>query len=68
LANLVRGCRAVAGPRHVAKITIYVTGHRHEYLPAIDAAGRGPFAGYDRQMPVNRARGTAVVAALGRRR
>jgi enamine deaminase RidA (YjgF/YER057c/UK114 family) len=35
---------AGARPRHVAKITIYVAGHRHECLPAIDAARAGLFA------------------------
>jgi hypothetical protein len=35
-ANLGRALAAAgAGPRQVAKITIYVAGHRHEYLPAI---------------------------------
>ena len=36
-ANLGR-VLAAAGPRHVAKITIHVAGHRHECLPAIGAA------------------------------
>jgi hypothetical protein len=31
---------AGASPRQVAKITIYVAGHRHEYLPAIAARAR----------------------------
>ncbi|HEV8279727.1 MAG TPA: hypothetical protein VGQ26_29105 [Streptosporangiaceae bacterium] len=34
-AHLGRALAAAgAGPRHVAKITIYVAGHRHECLPA----------------------------------
>ena len=36
---------AGAGPRQAAKITIYVAGHRHEYLPAIDAARARPVCG-----------------------
>jgi enamine deaminase RidA (YjgF/YER057c/UK114 family) len=44
-ANLGRTLAAAgAGPRHVAKITIYVAGHQHECLPAIDAARAGLFA------------------------
>jgi enamine deaminase RidA (YjgF/YER057c/UK114 family) len=44
-ANLGRALAAAgAGPRHVAKITIYVAGHRHECPPAIDAARAGLFA------------------------
>jgi enamine deaminase RidA (YjgF/YER057c/UK114 family) len=44
-ANLGRALAAAgAGPGHVAKITIYVAGHRHECLPAIDAARAGLFA------------------------
>jgi enamine deaminase RidA (YjgF/YER057c/UK114 family) len=46
-ANLGRALAgASAGPGQVAKITIYIAGHRHEYLPTIDAARarsvRGP--------------------------
>jgi enamine deaminase RidA (YjgF/YER057c/UK114 family) len=44
-ANLGRALAAAGGgPGHVAKITIYVAGHRHECLPAIDAARAGLFA------------------------
>jgi enamine deaminase RidA (YjgF/YER057c/UK114 family) len=44
-ANLGRALAAAgAGPWHIAKITIYVAGHRHECLPAIDAARAGLFA------------------------
>ena len=46
-ANLGRALAAAgAGPGHVAKITIYVAGHRHECLPAIDTARAGLFAGH----------------------
>jgi enamine deaminase RidA (YjgF/YER057c/UK114 family) len=31
-------------PRHVAEITIYVAGHRHQCRPAIDAPRAGLFA------------------------
>ncbi len=38
-ANLGRALRAAgAEPRQVARITIYVVGHRSEYLPLISAA------------------------------
>jgi enamine deaminase RidA (YjgF/YER057c/UK114 family) len=38
-ANLGRALAAVgAGPDHVAKITIFVVGHRREYLPVIEEA------------------------------
>src|SRR6185437_2926852 len=48
-ANLGRGHAAAgAGPRQVAKITIYVAGHRREYLPAIDAARAKPVCGPQR--------------------
>ena len=44
-ANLGRALAAAgAGPGHVAEITIYVAGHRHECLPAIDTARAGLFA------------------------
>jgi hypothetical protein len=42
---------AGAGPRHVAKITIYVAGHQHECLLAVDAARAGLFADTNRQLP-----------------
>jgi enamine deaminase RidA (YjgF/YER057c/UK114 family) len=49
-ANLGRALAAVGvGPGQIAKIMIYIAGHRHEYLPAIDAARarsvRGPQTG-----------------------
>jgi enamine deaminase RidA (YjgF/YER057c/UK114 family) len=48
-ANVGRALAAAgAGPRQVAKITIYVAGHRHEYLPAIDAARARPVCGPQR--------------------
>jgi hypothetical protein len=48
-ANLGRVLAAAgAGARQVAKITIYVAGHRHEYLPAIDAARARPVCGPQR--------------------
>jgi hypothetical protein len=51
-ANLGRALAvAGAGPRQVAKITIYVVGHRHEYLPAIDAARARPVADHNGQIP-----------------
>lgn len=38
-ANLGRALAATgAQPRHVARITIYVVGHRREYLPVIEEA------------------------------
>jgi enamine deaminase RidA (YjgF/YER057c/UK114 family) len=37
---------AGAGPAQVAKITIYVTGHRPEYLPVIEAARVGLFGAH----------------------
>ena len=41
-ANLGRALAAAgAGPGQVAKITIYIAGHRHEYLPAIATATTG---------------------------
>jgi enamine deaminase RidA (YjgF/YER057c/UK114 family) len=44
-ANLGRALAAAgAAPGHVAKIAIYVAGHRHECLPAIDAARASLFA------------------------
>ena len=44
-ANLGRTLAAAgAAPGHVAKIAIYVAGHRHECLPTIDAAWAGLFA------------------------
>jgi hypothetical protein len=36
---------AGAGPEQVAKITLYVAGHRREYLPTIDAARARPVRG-----------------------
>jgi enamine deaminase RidA (YjgF/YER057c/UK114 family) len=43
-ANLGRALRAVgAEPRQVARITIYVVGHRPEYLPLISAARSAVF-------------------------
>jgi hypothetical protein len=42
---------AGAGPRQVAKITIYAAGHRQEYLPAIDAARASLFADHNGQTP-----------------
>jgi enamine deaminase RidA (YjgF/YER057c/UK114 family) len=51
-ANLGRALAAAgAGPRHVAKITIYVAGHQHECLLAVDAARAGLFADTNRQLP-----------------
>jgi enamine deaminase RidA (YjgF/YER057c/UK114 family) len=43
-ANLGRALRAAgAEPSQVARITIYVVGHRPEYLPLISAARRAVF-------------------------
>ena len=42
---------ARAPAQGTSKITIYVTGHRHEYLPAIDAARARLFTDHNRQMP-----------------
>jgi enamine deaminase RidA (YjgF/YER057c/UK114 family) len=51
-ANLGRALAAAgAGPGHVAKITIYLAGHRHECLPAIDAAGPVCSRSTNRQLP-----------------
>jgi len=51
-ANLGRALAAAgAGPGLVAKITIYVAGHQHECLPAIDTARAGLFADTNRQLP-----------------
>ena len=51
-ANLGRALAAAGTrPRQAAKITIYVAGHRHEYLPAIDAAQASLFADHNGQTP-----------------
>jgi enamine deaminase RidA (YjgF/YER057c/UK114 family) len=43
-ANLGRALAAAgARPEHVARITIYVAGHRHEYLPLISEARMAVF-------------------------
>jgi enamine deaminase RidA (YjgF/YER057c/UK114 family) len=43
-ANLGRALTAAgARPEHVARITIYVVGHRHEYLPLISEARMAVF-------------------------
>jgi hypothetical protein len=50
-ANLGRACRRGRRSKASRKITIYVAGHRHEYLPAIDAARASLFADHNGQTP-----------------
>lgn len=62
-ANLGRAL-AAAGvrPAQVAKITIYVVGHRREYLPVIEAARVALFGGHK---PTDTLVGVATLAAPG---
>jgi hypothetical protein len=51
-ANLGRALAAAGRrPKASRKITIYAAGHRHEYLPAIDAARASLFADHNGQTP-----------------
>jgi enamine deaminase RidA (YjgF/YER057c/UK114 family) len=63
-ANVGR-CLAAAGvrPDQVTKITIYVVGHRHEYLPIISAARMTVFGDHK---PADTILGVATLAEPGR--
>jgi enamine deaminase RidA (YjgF/YER057c/UK114 family) len=62
-ANLGRALAAAgATPRHVARITIYVVGHRPEYLPLISAARIAVFGDHK---PADTLIGVATLAEPG---
>jgi enamine deaminase RidA (YjgF/YER057c/UK114 family) len=63
-ANLGRALRAAdARPDQVARITIYVVGHRPEYLPAISAARVSVFGDHK---PADTILGVQTLAEAGR--
>jgi enamine deaminase RidA (YjgF/YER057c/UK114 family) len=62
-ANVGRALAAAgAGPEHVARITIYVVGHRPELLPAISNARRAVFGDH---LPADTLLGVEALAEPG---